>query len=157
MFYVFVCHKVNIHNVFFTFSESLGVFALSGSGIFRTEQAGKDQAPRTFVFLTFSFIDVGRFANVFFTFSSTCFPKQLVGKGPIYRFLEKPVKYAFYVFVFTCFLRVRLSLFFTFSSLVFLRFRFCHKVNIHNVFFYVFVNVALKLAQERAVARNIQD
>ena len=25
-------HKVNIHNVFFTFSESLGVFALSGSG-----------------------------------------------------------------------------------------------------------------------------
>ena len=26
------CHKVNIHNVFFTFSESLGVFALSGSG-----------------------------------------------------------------------------------------------------------------------------
>ena len=26
------CHKVTIHNVFFTFSESLGVFALSGSG-----------------------------------------------------------------------------------------------------------------------------
>ena len=24
------CHKVNIQNVFFTFSESLGVFALSG-------------------------------------------------------------------------------------------------------------------------------